>query len=488
MTKVSIIGSGFSGLAAAAMLGKAGKEVHVFEKNKTIGGRARQFEAEGFKFDMGPSWYWMPEVFEHFYNQFGYQTSDFYKLERLNPSYEVIFKDSRLKLPASLDELYEMFEDIETGSGPKLKKFLEEAKYKYEAGMGTYVWKPGKSLLEYADTEVLKSMFKLQMLSSVSSQVRKLFKDTRLVQILEFPVLFLGAKPSSTPALYTLMNHADMALGTWYPMGGMNQIVKAFEKICREQGVCFHTANPIASFNYKNDKIVSLNHEDSTITDTDYVIGACDYHHLDQYILDSEYANYNSKYWDSRKMAPSSLLFYVGLKKKIPNIKHHTLFFDADFDNHAHEIYESHKWPTDPLFYICSPSVTDDSVAPKGCENIFILMPISTKLDDQDEIHEKYFDLISKRIQQTFDYTIGENILYKRAFSIQDFKTEYNSFDGNAYGLANTLDQTGPLKPKLLSKKLSNLVYAGQLTVPGPGVPPSIISGQLAANQILYLI
>ncbi len=488
MTKVSIIGSGFAGLAAAAMLSKSGQEVHVYEKNDQIGGRARQFEANGFKFDMGPSWYWMPEVFEQFYNQFGYTTSDFYKLERLNPSYEVVFKDSRIKMPAHLKDLYQMFEDIEQGSGVKLKKFLEEAKYKYEAGMGTYVWKPGKSLLEYADTEVLKSMFRLQMLSSVSSQVRKLFKDPRLIQILEFPVLFLGAKPSSTPALYTLMNHADMGLGTWYPIGGMNQIVKAFQTICLNQGVHFHTSDSIDSFEYKDDKIIGLNHASGVTTQTDYVVGACDYHHLDQQILDPKYANYSPKYWSKRKMAPSSLLFYVGLKTRIPNVKHHTLFFDADFDNHANEIYESHIWPTDPLFYICAPSVTDDSVAPEGCENVFILMPISTRLEDSHEVHQQYFDIIAKRIEETLDYKLDENILYKRVFSIQDFKSEYNSFVGNAYGLANTLDQTGPLKPKLLNKKLSNLIYAGQLTVPGPGVPPSIISGQLAANQILSLL
>ncbi len=484
MAKTTIIGSGFSGLAAAAVLAQKGHKVEVLEKNSTIGGRARQFVEQGFKFDMGPSWYWMPEVFEQFYQRFGYTTSDFYDLKRLSPSYTVIFNDSKVDVPASVSELAALFETWEPGSAHKLHQFLDEAAFKYDAGMNTYVWKPGKNLLEYADMKVFKSMFKLQMFSSVSSQIRKLFKDPRIIQILEFPVLFLGAKPANTPALYTLMNHADINLGTWYPIGGMNQIVKAFQSICQEVGVSFKTNTTIKSFNYNNSKITEAIDQNGNAHQTDVVIGAADYHHIDQHILAPKFAQYSSKYWTSRKLAPSSLLFYIGLDTKIPDIHHHTLFFDADFDVHADEIYSQHTWPSDPLFYVCAPSVTDASIAPSNCENIFILMPISTELKDSKQQIAKYFKIICDRIKKKFGVDISKHIIYKRDFSIDDFKLEYNSYKGNAYGLANTLDQTGPLKPKMVSSKLDNLFYTGQLTVPGPGVPPSIISGQVAAKLI----
>lgn len=466
------------------MLAKRGHEVNVFEKNTTIGGRARQFEAEGFTFDMGPSWYWMPEIFDQFYAQFGYVTSDFYDLKRLDPSYTVVFNNEIISIPASIDELCELFESFEKGSARKLKQFLEEAKYKYKAGMETYVWKSGKSWLEFVDIEVFKSMFKLKMLTSVSSQIRNLFSDQRIIKILEFPVLFLGAKPSNTPALYTLMNHADIGLGTWYPMGGMNKIVQAFMQICKEQGVTFHTDSEVESFNYNNNTISSLNIKSKSSYDTDVVIASADYYHIDQNVLKPKFSQYSSSYWHSRKLAPSSVLFYIGLDRKIPNIHHHTLFFDADFDTHAHEIYSSHEWPSDPLFYVCSPSATDSSVAASGNENLFILMPISTELEDSESQVNKYFKVICDRFKKLYDIDISKHLLFKKNFSISDFKSEYNSFKGNAYGLANTLMQTGPLKPKMKSSKISNLYYTGQLTVPGPGVPPSIISGQVVASLI----
>ncbi len=484
MASISIIGSGFSGLAAAAMLAKQGHQVDIFEKNSSIGGRARQFQAEGFTFDMGPSWYWMPEIFDQFYGKFGYKTSDFYDLKRLDPSYTVVFDEEIVNIPASLEELSSLFESFEKGSAEKLKNFLAEAEYKYKAGMETYVWKPGKSLMEFADGDVFKSMFKLKMFSSVSAQIRKLFKDHRIIKILEFPVLFLGAKPANTPALYTLMNYADIGLGTWYPKGGMNKIVQAFERICEEQGVTFHTNAKVESFEYNNGKIAKLRIEGQAPHPTDVVVGSADYQHIDKHLLDTKFAQYSDSYWDNRKLAPSSVLFYIGLDRKVPNLHHHTLFFDADFDTHADEIYQSHRWPSDPLFYICSPSVTDETVAPNGCENLFILMPVSTEIEDSQSKVEKYFDIICDRFSDRFKVDIRKHLIYRRDFSINDFKSEYNSFKGNAYGLANTLKQTGPLKPKMKSNKLSNLYYTGQLTVPGPGVPPSIISGQVAATLI----
>lgn len=486
MKKVTVIGGGYSGMSAAAYLAKAGFAVDLIEKNSTLGGRGRQFSANGFHFDMGPSWYWMPEVFENFFNDFGYTTTDFYELIRLDPSYRIIFRDLDLDVPASIDELYKLFESIELGSSDKLKQFLKSAQYKYEVGMNEYVSKPGTSFMEYFDMKVFKSVFKLNMFNSLSSEVRKLFKNEKLIQLLEFPVLFLGAPANRIPALYSLMNYADLSLGTWYPKGGMIMIAKAMEKIIKSLGVNIVLNSEIDSVSIENRKILKTNVSTKHF-ESDFVVCSADYHHFDQKILPIEYRSYTPKYWDSREMAPSSLLFYLGLNQKLPFLEHHNLFFDADFGAHSDDIYINSKWPSDPLFYVCCPSKFDPEVAPENFENLFVLIPLAAGISDSSEMHDMLFDIICSRINIKYNCDIRNYIEYKRSFCVNDFKTEYNAFKGNAYGLSNTLLQTGPLKPKLKSKKIRNLFYTGQLTTPGPGVPPSIISGKVVAYEIFKL-
>lgn len=482
--KIAIIGSGFSSLAAGACLAKEGHDVHIFEKNKGLGGRCSQTIVDGFTFDMGPSWYWMPEVFDNFFNHFGKKASDYYELIRLDPSYSVVFsKGDIIELPAKYNELKALFESLEAGAGANLDLFLAEAEYKYKVGMEEFVWKPGSSIMEFADLRVVTSLFKLDMLTSVSSQVCKLFKNEKIRKILEFPVLFLGATPEKTPALYSLMNYADIKLGTWYPIGGMHKIVEGMVSVGRDLGVTYHTNHPVESINVNAGIAQSIKIGDSEIT-FDFLVAGADYEHVEQKLLPPASRMYDGKYWDKRTMAPSSLLFYLGLKSKMNGINHHTLFFDADFKKHAHEIYESPQWPADPLFYMCVPSVTDSSVAPDGCENVFLLLPLAPNLKDDDGLREKYFDLMCDRVFDIFNYNIKENIIYKRSFCVDDFRSEYNAYKGNAYGLANTLNQTAFLKPKLRSNKVSNLFFTGQLTSPGPGMPPSIISGQVVSKMI----
>ncbi len=486
--KVIVIGSGFSGLSAAAYLAKYGFQVTVLEKNSVPGGRARKFEAENFVFDMGPSWYWMPDVFDQFFADFGKKTSDYYNLIRLDPSYQVVFgPDDIMTVPAGLDALEEMFEQYEEGSGANLRKFMNEAAYKYEVGMKEFVHKPGHSIMEFADLRVLKSLFRLQMFTSISSHIKKLFKHPQLIQLLEFPVLFLGATPEKTPALYSLMNYADAAMGTWYPMGGMHEIVKGMVALCEELGVAFklnHEVNQIVVPNGRAREVVT-NQGNFT---ADIIVGAADYNHVEQNLLDPSKRRYSASYWDKRTMAPSSLLFYLGVNKKIPKLLHHNLFFDEDFKQHAIEIYESPKWPEKPLFYVCNPSKTDPSVAPEGSENLFILIPLAPDLEETPSIREHYFDMVMDRLEQMTGTTIRDSIVYKRSYAHKEFQEDYHAFKGNAYGLANTLLQTAFLKPKLKSKKVKNLFYAGQLTTPGPGVPPSIISGQVVAGEINKMI
>lgn len=482
--KVIVLGAGIAGLSTASFLSKKGYDVTILEKNATIGGRARQFEVEGFVFDMGPSWYWMPDVFERFYNQFGYTTADFYDLKRLDPSYRIFWEDdTNTDVPASEEKLFAWFEEMEPGSSQHLKRFLKDAAFKYEVGMKDLVFKPGLSLLEFADPRVIKGLFKMHLLSSFSTYIRKYFKNEKILSLLEFPVLFLGATPEETPALYSLMNYADISLGTWYPMGGMHKFVEAFEKIALEQGVKIHTNQEVLSFAYSGDKITKALTADQE-WEADIFISGADYHHTDRKLLNGK-ANYSDKYWDKRTMAPSSLLFYLGLNKKIDNLQHHNLFFDKPFAQHAQEIYKDPKWPSAPLFYTCVPSKTDPSVAPEGSENVFLLVPIAPNLEDTEETREFYFNMLMDRLEKHTNCPIREHIVFKKSYCIADFKQDYHAYKGNAYGLANTLRQTAILKPTLKNKKLKNMYYTGQLTVPGPGVPPSIISGEVVAKEIM---
>lgn len=487
-SKVAIIGSGFAGLAAAALLAAEGHDVTIYEKNEQPGGRARIWQKDGFRFDMGPSWYWMPDVFENFFNLFKHKTSDFYELKRIDPSYRIYWnKNDYNDIPAGIPQLKEMFEQLEPGSAANLDIFLKQAGYKYSTGMGDFVFRPSNSVKEYMDIRLLTASFKLQMFSSIRTHVKKYFNNPRIVKLLEFPVLFLGGTAKNTPALYSMMNYADLALGTWYPMGGMNEIVKAMVAVAEEQGVRIKLNSEIKEIKVIDNKASSVVTETESF-DVDMVISNADYEHTDQTLLETKYQNYSAAYWDKRVLSPSSLLFFIGTNKKVEGIKHHNLFFDEDFEKHSEEIYEEPAWPQKPLFYVCCPSKTDPDVAPPGAENLFFLIPVASGLTDTPEIREKYFNMIMERFKTITGQDIRQSIVVNRSYAINDFIEDYHSYKGNAYGLANTLLQTAFLKPKLRSKKVENLLYTGQLTVPGPGVPPAIISGQVAAREaIKYL-
>ena len=482
--KVIVIGSGFAGLSAATHLAHRGYEVTLLEKNSESGGRARAFSEKGFTYDMGPSWYWMPDVFERYFEVFDKKVSDYYELERLDPSYRVYFGENDfVDLPANLEELFNLFDSIEKGSGEKLRQFLSEAAYKYQVGINDLVYKPGRSLVEFADVRVLKGLLQLNLLQSMRSYVHKFFQNDKLRQIMEFPILFLGGTPNDTPALYSLMNYADMALGTWYPKGGMIEVVKALVSLAEEKGVRILNNQEVRGFEYSGKDIVAVR-TTTDLFETDIVVAGADYNFVEQTLLDKKYRQYSESYWEKRQMAPSSLLFYVGLDKPIDGILHHTLCFDESFDIHAREIYDDPQWPSKPLFYLSAASKTDDTVAPKGCENLMMLIPVAPGLTDEEEIREKYFDLIVDRLEKLTGESVRDHIVYKRSYAHRDFVKDYNAFKGNAYGLANSLRQTAIFKPSMKSKKVKNLYYTGQLTVPGPGVPPSLISGEVVAGEI----
>ena len=477
---ISIIGSGFSALSASSYLAKAGYNVSVFEKNDTVGGRARQLIKDGFTFDIGPSWYWMPDVFEKFFNDFGKSTKDYYQLDKLSPAYKIFFSDDVITIGDHMDQICEEFERIETGSSKPLRKFISQAQEHYAIAINKVVLKPGISPFELVTKETITKVDRF--FKTISSEVRKKFKNPKLISTLEFPVLFLGAKPNQTPSFYSFMNFADFGLGTWHPKGGMYEIIKAMKSLAKSLGVTIHTNSNVEKIIVENKNATGLL-VNGKVMQSDIVLSGADYHHSET-LLDAVYRQYSESYWDKRTFAPSSLLFYVGFDKKLKNIEHHNLFFDTDFENHAEDIYDDPKWPEDPLFYVNFPSVTDKSMAPDNCETGFFLIPIAPGLEDTPELRQQYFDIIINRFEKRTNQSVINHILFKESFCVNDFINEYNSYKGNAYGMANTLMQTAFLRPKLKSKKVNGLYFTGQLTVPGPGVPPSLISGKLVAELI----
>ena len=479
---ISILGSGFSSLSAACYLAKMGYEVSVFEKNAEFGGRARQFKESGFTFDMGPSWYWMPDVFERFFNDFDKTSADFYNLKKLNPAYHVYFgEDDYIAIPDEIDEICSVFEKEEKGSSTELLKFMKIAKENYKIAVTDMLYKmPGISPLELINNDTIKRVG--YFFTNIKKQVHKRFKNPKLRSILEFPVLFLGAESSNTPAFYNFMNYADFGLGTWQPDNGFYDVVKAMIKIGKSFGVKYYNNSNVTQIITKNASATGIM-VNNKIINSQYILSGADYNHTETLLPESE-RQYSKKYWSNKTLAPSSLLFYLGFDKKLKNLTHHNLFFVSDFNLHSKEIYKDPKWPSKPLFYANFTSKTNNHTAPEGCENGFILVPIAPDLEDNEVLREKYFNIVIDRIENITKQTIKENIIYKKSFCVNDFVGEYNSYKGNAYGLANTLLQSSFLRPKLKSSKVKNLFFTGQLTVPGPGVPPSVISGKLVADLI----
>ncbi|MCR9066136.1 MAG: phytoene desaturase family protein [Cytophagales bacterium] len=480
--KIVIIGSGFSSLAASCYLAKAGYDVTVLEKNAEVGGRARQLKKNGFTFDIGPTFYWMPDVFDRFFYDFGKKTSDYYELIQLDPGYQICFGEKYfIPVSADFEETKKTFERIQKGSSAKLQSFINKAEDNYEIAIKDLVYQPGEYLMEIVTP---KTAMKLgSFVDTIKKQVARHIDHPDLREVLEFPVLFLGAKASNTPSFYNFMNYADLKLGTWHPKGGMYEVVKAMRNLAAELGVNFETNSAVEEIITYGDEVQGVK-VNGQVKSCDILLSGADYHHTET-LLPNNKKQYSEKYWAKKTFAPSALLFYVGFDKKLTNLEHHTLFFDTDFEKHAETIYDNKTWPEEPLFYGSFPSKTDSEAAPEGKEAGIFLIPIAPDLEDSPEIREKYFNLIMQRLGTLTGQEVKDSVIFKESFCVNDFKSEYNSYKGNAYGLANTLFQTHILRPKLKSKKLSNLYFTGQLTVPGPGVPPALISGKIVSDLIL---
>lgn len=480
-----VIGAGFAGLSAACHLAKSGVNVTLIDRHHQAGGRARTWTHEGYTFDLGPSWYWMPDIFDRFFKHFGKEVSELYELHRLDPSYRVVWPGGEhWDIPAGLPALRALFESTEPGAGDRFDALIKETRYIYETATQDYLLRPSVSLLEYADPRLVGEVLRLKMLSSMHDYAKRYFTHERLVRLVEWPVLFLGASAKDTSAMYSLMSYGDMALGTWFPTGGMHKIIEAMTAIAQDLGVTFRLGEPVDEIVVEGKRTVGVRIGDEVLR-ADSVVASADYHHVESQLLPPHARSLTEAQWNKKVMAPSSLLVYLGINKPVPSLPHHTLFFDEDLDTHMDEVYTHPKWPKKPLFYVCTPSKTDPSLAPEGCENVFLLIPLAPGLPDSDEQREKTLATVMGRLEAHIGEELTPHIQVKRTFAMRDFVSEYNAFKGNAYGMANTLLQTGPLKPPLRSKKVNGLYFAGQLTVPGPGMPPSLISGELAAKVLL---
>jgi len=484
--KISIIGAGFGGLAAAALLSKNGHEVTVFEKNDQIGGRARVHRDKGFQFDMGPSWYLMPDVFEEFFEKLGTRPEDHYELNRLDPSYRIFFSDENVvDVHAQFKDNYQLFDRLEENGGEKLKNYLKEAEKKYNTAMDGLIYKDYNSIFDFFNLKLLVSGSKLDVFRNLDKVVTKNFDSDEARKILEYSIGFLGGSPKITPAIYQLMSYVDFVKGVWFPTGGIRMVADTIKEIAEENGAEFKLDHEVKKIEVKDGKARSLMTKHGRYP-TDLVIANSDYPVTELNLLDEEYRTYNQKYWDKKKFAPSAFVAYVGIDKQIDEILHHTLILDKDWADNFDEIFESDNpsWPKNPSYYVNVPSKTDPGLAPDGSETLFILVPLAPGLKDTQEDRERFYNMIMDDLEEKVGESIRDHEVTKRIFAVNDFRDDYNAYKGTALSLVHTLDQTALWRPRHHSKKVDNLYYTGQYTHPGIGVPMTLISSQIVANII----
>ncbi len=486
---IVIIGAGFGGLAAAALLAKDGYQVTVLEKNEQPGGRASSLSAKGFRFDMGPSWYMMPEVFEKFFGEFGKKTSDYFKLLRLKPQYRVFFGDkTQLDITGDLQQDKQTFEKIEPGFSEKFEQYLAESKLKYEISMRSVLYKNMSSLFDLINVDMMKLGTRLAIFQPMHSYISKFFRHPKIQQILEYNLVFLGCSPKNAPSLFSLMTHVDFNLGVWYPEGGITSLVNAVELIGKELGVKYIYNTPVQRLVVIDGKITQVVTSTKTYM-PDLVISNADYQFTESILSDQTMRTYSDKYWTKKVMTPSAFLLYLGVKGKLPKLEHHNLYFGDDWSKHFDDVFTNPRWPIDPSIYINKASQTDKTVAPKGHENLMVLVPIAAGLEETSSWRSHYADYIIDFIEEKLEIKIKKRIVYQKVFSVTDFAQRYNSYKGNALGgLAHTLFQSAIWRPNNFSKKIPNLFFVGANTMPGIGVPPAFISAHLVRDRLKKIL
>ena len=482
---VAVVGGGFGGLSAACHLADAGADVRVLEKNEQLGGRASRLERDGFTFDMGPSWYLMPDVFERFFDHFGKSPYDYYELERLDPHYRIFFKDDD-QCDARGDHAYmhDLFESYEAGAGEAFDEYLDTSQRHYETAMEKFVYEDRSQVRDWIDPDVMRAApIGLRLVGSMQSHVKRYFDHPKLQQIMQYTLVFLGGAPKNTPALYNIMSHVDFNLGVYYPEGGLGGVVDAIADLGRELGVTYETDTEVTG--------ITRNHS-GFIVDTvgeqyrpDSVVVNADYAHAERDLLPEHERQYDDDYWEERTYAPSAFLVYMGVEGDVEDLAHHTLVFPTDWDSHFEQIFERPAWPDDPAYYVCVPSKTDDNVAPEGHSNLFVLVPLAPGLSDDQEQRDRYRDKILADIAENTGVDLRDRIVVEEQFCVSDFTERYNATEGTALGLAHTLRQTALLRPSNRSSAVDGLYYTGSFTTPGIGVPMCLISGEHTAEALI---
>lgn len=480
-----VIGAGFGGLATAALLAKRGFDVTVLEMHDQPGGRARVWKKDGFTFDMGPSWYMNPDIFEQFFAEFGRKPSDYYQLVRLDPSYRVIFGEGdHLDMSPDFDRNVATFEGIEQGAGEQLRRYIDVAQYQYEVSKREFLYKRYRHIWDFFSWRLLLEGSKLHLMDNLARYTRRFFRSEKLRKVLEYSMVFLGGAPSNTPAIYALINYVDMKLGIWYPMGGFGEVARGIERLAREQGATFRYGAEVTKVEAEGGRATGVTLRGGEFVPADVIVANGDYHHLDTTLLAPEHRTYTERWWRRRTIAPSALLLYVGVRGKVNNLTHHNVFVENDWRPHFDAIFDHPGWPEKPSYYACVPSKTDRTVAPEGDENLFILMPVASGIDDTDEVRERYATYLIEHLERLTGESIKDRITVQRVFSQRDFAADYHAFKGTALGLAHTLAQTAIFRPAPQSRKLPNLYYAGQFTHPGIGVPMTLISATVVDGII----
>ena len=482
--KAVVIGAGFAGIASACFLAKEGFEVVVLEKNKDMGGRARVFDAKGVRFDMGPSWYLMPEVFEHFFEVFGKKPSDYYKLNKLDPGYRMWFDNEEvIDISNSLEKNKKLFDELEENGGEKLEAYLKDAKYKYDTAMEKFVRRSYLRWQNLMIPQLFIDGLRLKILENIEGHVNRYFSSDKARKILEYSIVFLGGSPKNTPSLFSMISHTDFTQGVYYPMGGIGEVIKGMVALGKELGVKFVGGEEVEKINTKDGLAESVETKKQKY-ECDVVVGNADYWHIETKLLSEEARNYDQKYWDERIVAPSAFIIYLGVGKRIKALKHHNVFVQHDWKKHFDEIFEDPKWPSAPSYYVSCPSKTDDGVAPKGKENLFVLVPVASGLGEDEKLKKAYRDKILSDLEERIGEKFQDEIEYEKIFSVSDFASSYNAFKGTALGLSHSFWQTAYFRPHQRSSKVSNLYFAGQFTHPGIGTQMALISGEIAASLI----
>ena len=481
---VVVIGGGFGGLSTACYLADAGADVTLIEKNEQLGGRASRLEVDGFRFDMGPSWYLMPDVFERFFEHFDHEPADYYDLTRLDPHYRIFFKDGdRVDMVPDRTENRQTFESYEPGAGERFDEYLRKSKQNYEVGMEHFVYEDRTSLSDYLDWNVAKNARGLSLIGSMQDHVEKYFEHPKLQQIMQYTLVFLGGAPNNTPALYNLMSHVDFNMGVYYPENGLGGVVDSMVELGEELGVDFRTNTPADEIRGREGAFVTRTGDGEEFY-SDYVVSDADYRHTEMELLPPEKRQYDAEYWDSRTYAPSAFLIYLGVEGDVDPLAHHSLVLPTDWENHFEKIFDDPEWPDDPAYYLCVPSQTDDTVAPEGHSNLFALVPVAAGLEDTPELRETYRDLVLDDVKANTGVDLRDRIVVEETFCVNDFADRYNSTQGTALGLAHTLRQTALFRPSHRSSAVDGLYFTGGFTTPGIGVPMCLISGQLTAEAM----